>query len=231
MATLGLIRSVYEWDWKGAEKALSTAINLNPGSPKSHYDYVLYLAVLVRNIDKATSEDRKAIELDPLSGIAHYIFGIILLTSGQYDQAIEILRYVREMIPKHLGPIRNLGWAYREEGMLEEAMDEIKKGLGLFPKNPMLLERLGHICAVKGEKKKTRAILNELLQRSKKEYVFPVYITLLYADLGQLDQPFEYLKKGFENQDIWLSYIAILITWAHILHPDPRFPAFLKKLD
>ena len=229
-ATLGLIRWNHEWDWKGAEKSFKTALDLNPGSSKSHYDYAYYLALGKGSYDKSIPEVRKAIELDPLSGNAHYILGVSLFLSGRFDQAIEELLCAQEMIPNHIGSYTILPRVYEKNGMIEEAISEINKGLELFPKHPILLEGLGHIYAVKGEKEKARVILNELLQRSKKEYVSPVYIALLYAGLGQVDQTFEYLEKGYENQDIWLSYITIVMSLSDILHTNPRFPAFLKKI-
>ena len=228
-ATLGLIRWVYEWDWKGAEKSFKTALDLNPGSSKSHYDYAWYLSSVVRNFDQSISEARKAIELDPLSGIAHYIFGVCLLYSGQVEQAIEKLRYAREMLPRLLPSVRNLGWAYRKKGMLEEAMGEIQKGLGLFPKEPQLLGQMGSIYALKGEKEKARAILDELLERSKKEYVSSLSIAKLYAELGDIDQAFEYLEQGYEKRETDFAHIK-LSHLSYLLRTDPRFIAFLKKM-
>ena len=228
-ATLGLIRWIYEWDWNGAEEAFETALDLNPGSSKSHYDYAYYLATVVEDFDKSISESRKAVELDPLSGNAHFIFGVSLFVSNQFDQAIEQLRIAREMIPNHWPSASILIWAYKEKGMLEEAHGEIKKGLELFPKNPPLLMSMSRIYSLKGEKEKTRAILDELIERSKKEYVSPMFIALLYADLGEIDQKFEYLEKGYEKRDIWFSFIKAF-TSLHFLRTDPRFIAFLKKM-
>jgi adenylate cyclase len=228
-ATLAIIRLWYEWDWKGAEKAFETALNLNPGSSKSHYDYAVHLAWVVGNADKAIMEARKAVELDPLSGNAHNSLGQGLLVSGQFDQAIEQFRIAREMIPKHLPCIYGLVFAYREKGMLEEALGEIKKGLGLFPKEPWLLGSMGSMYTLTGEKEKARAILDELLERSKKEYVPPMFIALLYADLGEIDQAFEYLEKGYEKRDIWFSFIKSM-PLSRLLGTDPRFISLLKKM-
>jgi hypothetical protein len=88
---------------------------------------------------------------------------------------------------------------------------------------------MGSIYTLKGEKEKTQAILDELLERSKKEHMSPFIIALLYADLGEKDQAFEYLEKGYEKRDIWLSFIKWL-TLSYFLRTDPRFIAFLKKM-
>ena len=113
--------------------------------------------------------------------------------------------------------------------MLNEAMDEIREGLEFFPKDPQLLGQMGNIYALRGEKEKTRAILDELLERSKKEYVHSTSIVLLYADLGEMDQAYEYLEKGYEKRDMHFALIK-LSTMSHFISMDPRFIAFLKKM-
>ena len=228
-ATLGLIKFAYEWDWKGAEDAFETALDLNPGSSKSHYDYALFLQA-VGNFEKSVLEAQKAIELDPLSGNAHYTFGLSLLNSGQIDQAIEKLRYAQEILPKHLPSIRALGQAYAKKGMLHEAITEVKKGLNLFPKEAWLQSEKGYICALMGEREMTQAILNELLERSKKEYVPSFAIALLHAVLGKMDQSFQYLEKCYEKREI-IAYPGIKESpLSLLLRTDPRFIAFLKKM-
>jgi adenylate cyclase len=227
-STLGLIRMVYEWDWKGAKEAFEAAVTLNPGSTKSHHDYAIYLASVVEDIPRSLSEARKAVELDPLSGNAHYVFGHMLFLSGQLDHALEELRHARETI-SHVPSISALVQTYTAKGMLEEAMDEINRGLRLFPKHPMLLGHMGNIYALRGEKRKAEAILDELIERSKKEYVSPLFIAFLCADLGEMDRMFEYLEKGYETCDTFFTYIKSFRQF-HQLRTDPRFIAFWKKM-
>ena len=87
---------------------------------------------------------------------------------------------------------------------------------------------MGTIYALKGEKEKARAILDELLERSKKEYVSSLYIAILNADLGEIDQAFEYLEKCYEKRDIGL-YLIKSSPLSQLLRTDPRFIAFFKK--
>ena len=119
--------------------------------------------------------------------------------------------------------------AYAEKGMLEEALAEIKKGLSLFPKGSSLQVDMGHVYALRGEREKTRAILDEIIESSKKEDVPYIYIASLYADLGEIDQAFEYLEKCYEKRDLSLSFIKI---WplSQLLRTDPRFIALLRKM-
>ncbi len=226
-ATLGLIKFFYEWDFKGAEKAFETAIELNPGLSKPHYDYAIYLAGKGDN-DRSILEARKAVELDPLSGTAHVTLGFCLNASGQFDQAMPELRHAREMMPTHLPCFFWLVLAYIRKGMFEEATEEINEGLRVFPSHPILVCQKGSIHALKGEKEKAQEILVELLKRSKEEDVPSCAFSLLYADLGEIEKVLEYLEEGYEKRDPFS--VSIKAYLPQFLLSDPRLKAFFKKI-
>lgn len=68
--------------------------------------------------------------------------------------------------------------------------------------------------------------LNEL---SKKRYVSPFYIAMVYFGLGDNRKFFEYLEKAYEARE---SFLAFINTWPLFgsLHSEPRFKALLKKM-
>lgn len=109
-------------------------------------------------------------------------------------------------------------------GMLVEAMEEIVNGLKAFPGSPDLLCQMGQVYAHRNEKDKTQEILDELLERAKKEYVTPFVIASLYTELGKLDKAYKYLDEGYGNKNI---KFPPFITF---YRKDPRFEAFFKKI-
>jgi tetratricopeptide (TPR) repeat protein len=222
-ANLGMLKFHYEWDWKCAEKAFETAISLNPGLSKPHYDYAFYLTIK-GDADKSLLEARKAVELDPLSGLPHHNLGKSLYCSGQFHQALREFRQAHEMMPVSLPNITTLAYTYYAKDMFEEAMDVIIKGLEIFPRHALLLSHMGHIKAQINEKDKTQEILDELLERSEKEYVTPFAITSLYTDPGEMDKAYEYLEMGYEKRDIYFPFFRLAYF------SDPQFDAFFKKI-
>jgi serine/threonine-protein kinase len=64
--SLGWVTFIYDWDWVGAERELSRAIQLNPRYSTAHQWYSWFLAAMGR-FDEALAEGRAAMELDPLS--------------------------------------------------------------------------------------------------------------------------------------------------------------------
>jgi TolB-like protein len=69
-ASLGAIKTYYDWDWPGAESEFQHALQLNPGYALAHYWYGVFLTAMER-FEEGFAELRWAQELDPLSPIIH----------------------------------------------------------------------------------------------------------------------------------------------------------------
>jgi len=226
-ANLGLIKLFFEWDWEGAEKAFETAISLNPGFSKPHYDYAQYLCIIGKT-DQAILEARKAVGLDPLSGIPHSVLGVVLCVSGQFDKALRELIQAREMLPGYVTIYVTVASTYIMREMFEEAMAEINKGLKLFPGNLSLLCLKARINAQTGEKGKARKILDDLLEKSKEEYLEFGHIALLCIDLGEINKALECLEETYDMRNS--SFFPFKWFFPRSLNNDPQFDAFFKKI-
>jgi TolB-like protein/Tfp pilus assembly protein PilF/tRNA A-37 threonylcarbamoyl transferase component Bud32 len=81
-----------EFDWDGAEREYKRAIELKPNDANAHYFYAnLCLAPLGR-YDEAIAEFRKALDLDPFSGIMNANFAAMLAAARRDDEAREQFR-------------------------------------------------------------------------------------------------------------------------------------------
>jgi TolB-like protein/Tfp pilus assembly protein PilF len=121
-----MVKSMYDWDWKGAEKELKKAIELNPGYAAAHFAYAQHLRFMNR-LDEAIAEIGIARELNPLSLEINRELGSILIWAGQYDRAIEAFRKAIEMDPNHRYAHMLLGMAYLQKSMTDEALREFER--------------------------------------------------------------------------------------------------------
>jgi tetratricopeptide (TPR) repeat protein len=176
------------------------------------------------NAERAILEARKAIELDPLYAITHWVLGICFCVSRQYDKALREIQQARKMMGSYLPLLWLLVDIFVIEEMFEVAMDETNKGLEIFPENPVLFQQKARIYVKKGEKEKTQKILDELIERSEKEYVTPFAIASLYAELGEIDNAYEYLEMAYKRHDMNFPFFTMLYRG------DARFNAFFKKI-
>jgi hypothetical protein len=79
------------------------------------------------------------------------------------------------------------------------------------------------------QESKARAILNELKDRAKKEYIDPYLIALVHTSLGENDAAFEWLTKGFEARSPWMAWVNVEPKFDR-LRSDPRFADLINKI-
>jgi Flp pilus assembly protein TadD len=113
-------------DAKAAEPAFRQALQQNPDD----FEANLYLGAILynqRNMDEAKTYLRKALQLNPSSTLARYETAMWLSTSGQYQDAAQILEKVIADDPKWLDPHVELASLYYklhrpEDGKRERAI-------------------------------------------------------------------------------------------------------------
>jgi adenylate cyclase len=225
---IGVVKMTYEYDWAGAEEAFSRAIKLNPGLWTAHHYYGWY-QFCVGHSGEAIAALKRAFELDPLSIPINSFLGLGFIMAHQYDQAIDILHRFLEMVPNDPSSMANLGLAYAKKGIYEEAIATLKRGANLFPENPFLLSALGYAYGVAGMKGEAQKIVNRFIKISKEKYFSPVFISRVYAGMGDVDQAIAWLEKAYEERDPAVCIVKSVPSHDY-MHSEPRFQELLKKM-
>jgi tetratricopeptide (TPR) repeat protein len=147
-ASLGLIRSIYAWEWAEAGQHYRQAIELNPGYVTTHHWYGLdYLGMLGR-WEEAFQEIEIALQLDPLSPIIREGKGLLLMLCKRYDEAIEEYRQTLDLDCFFYKGFTGMGRAYAQKGLYEEAITMLQKGRSLSGDIPNILGALGQTYAL-----------------------------------------------------------------------------------
>ena len=76
------------------------AIELNPKDPEAHAYYSWLLAPLGRK-NEALEEANRALKADPLSSLANFGVGSVLVFTRQWNPAIDQLRHAKEIDPTY----------------------------------------------------------------------------------------------------------------------------------
>ncbi len=223
--SLAMIKASLEWDWLGAERDYKRAIELNPSYATAHHWYAFHLTGLGRH-DEAIAQIKIAQELDPLSLIISRNLGMFLYYARKYDKAIEAFQRTLDMDPGFIEAHLGLGLAYCQKSMYEEALAEFQKevsqtGIGIIT--------LGITYAKMGRRDEAQQVLDDLINKSKEEWVPPIGMARLYFALGENDQGFKWLDKAYEVIDSGLWNIKVNPVYDNI-RSDPRFKAILKKM-
>lgn len=118
---LANIKMGFDWDFAGAEVEFKRAIALNPSYAPAHYWYALGLVAAKRD-SEAEAEAQRAVEVDPLSGIAHLHRGWIEYFCRRHDHAIAAFEQALVLNPGLNEKARAwMGWIYDQKGMPEKA--------------------------------------------------------------------------------------------------------------
>jgi serine/threonine protein kinase/tetratricopeptide (TPR) repeat protein len=227
--SLAYIKTLSDWDWMGAEKEFRQAIEFNPSYTTAHQWYGEHLT-MKGQYTEAIAELKRAQELDPLSLIIGVVSAVTLFCgTRQYDQVIEKCQKVLEMDPNFGGAFNVLGMVYREKAMYEEAIEAFQKARIFDEGNTWVTAEIGHAYAVSGNRSEAQKVLDQLEQLSKRRYVPPDNIALVYLGLGKKNLTFEYLEKACEDRCVGMSWLKADPIFDS-LRSDPRFIKLLKKV-
>lgn len=229
-ACLGLVKGYYDWDWAGFDREFQRAIELNPNSATAHYWYGIPL-VAMKRADDAVAHARRALEIEPLSPVIYTNLGGMLVAVGRYDEAIEVYRKGIELDPSFHLARWWLALAYEQKGMYAEALAERQEALRLSGGSPQILGWLGRAYAISGQREEARKTLRELEQQSKRRYVAPFDLALVYLGLGETEQAFEWLDKAREDRSFWLIYFIRVAPFIEGIRSDPRFQELLRRMN
>ena len=227
--SLALVRFRMDWDWAGAERAFSRAIELNPGHASAHHFLSLLLSALER-ADEAIVSIRRARELDPLSLIIGTAVGRVHHFARQYDRAIEACRKTLEMEPAFAGAHLDLGLACLQKSMFGEAVDELRQALTLSGERSTVLAVLGYAYALSGERAAALQTLDQLHERARQHHVPSLHTAYVHIGLGNFDRAFDWMEKGYQERAGLLVYLKVEPIFDP-LRSDPRFAALLRGLQ
>jgi TolB-like protein/DNA-binding winged helix-turn-helix (wHTH) protein len=226
--SLASVRFNYDWDWPAAASGFQRAIELNPSYATAYQRYSLYLIAMGKTRE-SLEQINIARQLDPLSLSINFSYGWRLYMARQYDQAAEQLRNTLEMDPNFALAHLVLGETYEQKGDDQRAIAELEKATAASSNTPLMVAGLGHAYAVAKKAPEARAVLNQLFEQSKWQYVSPFYIALIYAGLGENDKAMGWLEKAYADRSNGLVFLKV-DPQLDSLRSNPRFKELLIKM-
>jgi serine/threonine protein kinase/Tfp pilus assembly protein PilF len=224
----GMMHTWLDWDWPSAEKELKRALELEPNYARAHHLYSLFLGVMGQN-EEAIAEIERALELDPLSIIINNDVAWNYHFARDYDRAIEYYKKTLELNPGFVMALREMGAVYAMKGQYNEAVRVLEKATDISS-GDRTRARLARVYAMASKEAEARTILDDLLAQSNERHVSPCLIAEIYAGLGEKDEAFKWLEKGYQERDSLLSMLNVAPKWDP-LRADPRFKELLKKMN
>src|SRR5438067_2154937 len=226
--TLAYGKFLFDWDWHAAEQGFRRAIALNPAYPTAHHWYGDFLGGR-GNLEGYLQELRRAQALDPLSRQIGTEVGRALYALRRNDEAVAQLHQVLRADPAFAGAHVTLGRVYIQQGRLAEAIGEFQKAVELRGRNALDVAYLAYAYAMAGKRSEAQRLLVELEGRSRREYVPPTLLAIVYMGLGQDGRAFDWLDRAVAEHDGWLAEFIFFPTFDP-LRSHPRYAPLLQAL-
>src|SRR5271165_1276077 len=235
-AVLGMEKSQYEFDFPGAEREFLKALEVNPNSAYAHLFYANCYLLPMGRVREAIAENKKALELDPLSLPINNFMAMTYMFAGDYEQSYKQFQHSIEMDPSFLLAHLYLFLLLVNTDRYEQAIQEYQTGQLLSGSRPeeAAAEAAAMLKAYKsgGATGFWNRILKKKLQARERgdESVYASEVAGAYALAGDKDKAFEWLDKAYEERDgqdiSLLKCDPAFKKW----HSDPRFTAMLRRM-
>ncbi len=221
-AAIGRIKRGYDWDWAGADAAFQKALALEPQN-----SVVLLgassLQASLGHFDEAIALNRRAVEIDPLSVMAHVALGMHAYYAGQQDFAVDAFQKALAISPQSPE-------AHYLFGLVYLVRSQPQLALAQFERNDPGSERsVGEALAYSalGKQKEADAALQELLTKYHEQAAYQV--AEVYAFRGDAQHAFEWLSIARMHKDAGLPAIKGDPLLKNIYN-DPRYAQLLREM-
>jgi len=224
-----------DWDWSGAKAELERALALKPNYLRALDLYSSTLLQFGQN-DKAIEVSKHQLELDPLSITSNCDLAFVYIYARQTDEAIAQLQKIIEMDPNLPVAHNFLANAYYQKGMYDKFVEKVIEirsdavlNKGDWNARGLSAAQVREAYARGGFHGFLREELASLVARSKKEYVPPKRIAVLYVMLGENDRAMEWLQKTIDEHSQSVMTFKVDPRLARI-QSYPPFKEMLRRL-
>ena len=201
-ASLGWINYNFDWDWKGAEKALNKALEIDPNNPEARR-WRSHLYMVLGRFEEAIKEIDLGIEIMPESANMLTSKANYLLKLRRLNQAIDVLKTAEKYELEFVGIFRARILAEALNGNFKEAEDAYSRGDKHYNERFEIEKSI--MLALMGNKIESEKLLNFELGRAESKIVSSSSIAAAYYYLGKYEQTFRYLDLAIKEKDPWLT--------------------------
>jgi DNA-binding SARP family transcriptional activator/Tfp pilus assembly protein PilF len=218
-ASLAAARAWFANDWPGAEREYRRAIQLDSTYATAHEWFALGLAA-----QGALPAARRELEIararEPASPAIRTDLGIVLIWSGQYDDAINQLQIALALDSSYARAATQLWRADAAAGHFQSAFESLIRATRLQGGNPAQLRALERAYTKSGWPGALTARLAILLDSPPGTSA--VQLAAVCGLLGRDEEAIAWLQRARRERSTYLRFVSLDPAFKH-LHTDPRF--------
>lgn len=227
-SSYGVTLGAFDWKWDDARRSYRRAMELNPYYMPA-YQYLAMNLLIQNRPDEALENARRCIEIDPLLPVINANLAWFYYLSRKYHEAEEQARLTIDIEPNHFTAHWVLGLTCAIQEKYTDAIASLQNAVTISSNRPFVVGDLGRVLAHAGQADEAREILAKLEAASAENYVSPVNRAKIHFGLGEFDEVFDWLDKGFEGRSVRMPYFMIDPQYEQI-GSDERFQSMKEKM-
>ncbi len=212
---LGMIASVYELDWKEAERQFKMAMTREPVPTYVRWYYSMYL-LLVGRLRESADQCVCGLKDDPLNFIGRFHHAAALLAGGNDAAGEEELRELCALHPNLYQPFYLLGLSQSLRGSHGEARATAENAYTLAPWHTGTTGLFAGALMRAGEGRRAEELLQSLLPGDR--YGTPFGLLVYSVTCSEIEQAAHWAWKVLEQRDPRLIFnVGLLRSPSHNL--------------
>jgi len=204
-----ILKTGPEWDYEGAERHLSRAMELDPNNPT----VLLYQHQFL--LDRGRADEgflllEKALKADPFNPFlnANLVFASVF--SGDLEQARLNYERTLDLDPANCVARWGMGMALLENGQYEEAADILEEACDIIFSEEdgspeMLPQRLRALVAL-DRREEIQSVAAEIHAAARRRYIPSIFFAYLEGAQGHVEKAMEYAEASWEENDFRLFW-------------------------
>lgn len=225
-ATLAYFKTLYEWDWEGAQREFLLAIELNSNYSTAHHWYAFYL-MTIGDGPASVEEILLAREFEPLSPIINAEVGYFYLFNRQYAQALEELEKATLLDPAYHSTLSYVMRAYALLGQHDQAMATLRQWRNIVTGGSIDTLYGSMVLPMLGLREDAHELYQDALEAGEGQYIPPGLLGVLAAAIGERDAAFEHFDQALEERSLIVSWLRDPLL--DDIRDDPRFIQILER--
>ncbi len=226
-----LVALLVEFDRAGAAAAWERAIALAPADSNVRaMRAVFHHCYVMGDGDTAARELRAALDRDPLSHILHAHLGLVLGFAGRVQEATSEAQKAVQLDPQALYGHWISIMVQLGARQYAEAIEASHGSVARFGRHAWLLMGLAIAHAKLGRLEPAQAIFDELLARSRTEYVQGGVLAVTAMAIGRRDEAVKRWIRAADDRDPLMAVFMQRGPIASELREQPEHRNLLKRL-
>jgi TolB-like protein len=220
---MGLVHTLYDWNWAAAEREFQQVATLAPGSADALIGEV-NLSLAFGRWDDGLRQVKSALAQDPLNLAGYYALTEIQARRGYLPEAEAAIRRALDIRPTYDWAHWLLGLVLLARGDHDGALIEMQRVTGEDGRQ----SGLAMVYYALKRKADSDASLARLLNEHDAPSAY--LIANVYSFRGEPERAVQWLERGYGQKDPNLTYVKVELPLKG-LQGDPRFRAFLRKMN